>query len=342
MGGTKNRPHPTAKQPTTIQERSTTPSPSITIGPQCPPTVPPTAPPTTVPPSGKGPKNRREGPARGHFTVALLALAGLAVLLVLLTTSSLAWTRNTTVAAACNFDAVDGSLLQLAFCAFASRVFPRHHHDSGGVPKQGPTKSFDDIVRGGAVVFPQVDDAYYSGPALRPEAVRAYHGHFAPIVNQPRKSFDDIVGCSAKAAAQALGKAVLHQLEGDTDPSLRLNAARAYKERLCAFEGGAVDPACVDALERGLFDFVKEHLNFKHAVCTESPNAAYYPFNTEAEWLAAMRMIKRSHSRKETEEILHSLHQMQVESLNRVGCADAQSSAISVDDLHRGLDLVPT
>jgi hypothetical protein len=295
-----------------------------------------------VPPSGKGPKNRREGPARGHFTVALLAVAGLAVLCVLLTTSSLAWTRNTTVAAACNFDAVDGTLLHLAFCAFASIVKPRYHHDSGGVPKQGPTLSFDDIVRGAPVVYPQLDDDQYSGLALRPEAVRAYHGHFAPVVNQPRKSFDDIVGRTAEASARALAKAVLHQLEGDTDPSLRFNAARAYKERLCAFEGGAVDPACVDALERGMFDFVKEHLNFKHAVCTESPNAAFYPFDTEAEWSAAVRMIKRSHSRKETEEILHSLHQVQVESLNRVGCADAQSSAISVDDLHRGLDLVPT
>ena len=279
---------------------------------------------------------------RGRFTVALLALAGLAVLWVLLTTSSLAWTRNTTVAAACKSDAADGTLLQLAFCAFASSVFPRHHPLSGGVPKQGPTKSFDDIVRGGAVVFPQLDDGQYSGPALRPEAVRAYHAHCAPVVNQARKSFDDIVGRTAEASAQALAKAVLHQLEGDTDPSLRFNAARAYKERLCAFEGGAVDPACVDALERGMFNFVKEHLNFKHAVCTESPNAAYYPFDTEAEWSAAMRMIKRSHSRKETEEILHSLHQVQVESLNRVGCADAQSNAISVDDLYRGLDLVPT
>ena len=342
MGGTKNRPHPTAKQPTTIQERSTTPSPSITIGPQCPPTVPPTAPPATVPPSGKGPKKRREGPARGHATVALLALAGLAVLCVLLTTASLAWTRNTTVAAACKSDAVDGTLLQLAFCALASIVSPRFHYDSGGVPKEGPTKSFDDIVRGAPVVYPQLDDDQYSGLALRPEAVCAYHGHFAPVVNQPRKSFDDIVGRTAEASAQALAKAVLHQLEGDTDPSLRFNAARAYKERLCAFEGGAVDPACVDALERGMFDFVKEHLNFKHAVCSESPNAACYPFDTEAEWSAAVRMIKRSHSRKETEEILHSLHQVQVESLNRVGCADAQSSAISVDDLHRGLDLVPT
>ena len=191
-------------------------------------------------------------------------------------------------------------------------------------------------------MFPQLDDGQYSGPALRPEAVRAYHAHCAQVVNQPRKSFDDIVGRTAEASAQALAKAVLHQLEGDTDPSLRFNAARAYKERLCAFEGGAVDPACVDALERGMFNFVKEHLNFKHAVCTESPNAAYYPFDTEAEWSAAMRMIKRSHSRKETEEILHSLHQVQVESLNRVGCADAQSNAISVDDLYRGLDLVPT
>ena len=117
MGGTKNRPCPTAKLPTAIQERG--PPPSDSTSPTAGRTAAsPTAGAGVLPIAKDGPtKPRREGrrarQTRCGTSFALLAvtIAGLAVLALLLSSASVGWARNTNVAAACNADAAEASVL---------------------------------------------------------------------------------------------------------------------------------------------------------------------------------------------------------------------------------------
>ena len=359
MGGTKKRPRPTAKCPTTLQafcmpSRSTSTGFAPNVAPGLAPSIAPSLAPNTDQPT----KSRREvrpvDRLHVHATVGVIALVIIPLVWVLLTSASLAWTRSPSTA--CKLDAADATVLQLAFCAMVTSMFPRHHHHVGGFPKEGPVRSleatvggaraqqlrdFDDVFRPARTQqLRDFDDVFlpHGKSALRPEAILAYRS-----ASQPRNHLQDLLDSgTSKASAKALGESVQQQLEGDEHHSLRLNAARAYKQTLSAFKGGAADLARIDVLQSDLFEFVKEHRNFEHAVCTASSSAAYYPFSTEREWSAAKRMVKRSHSRPETAEMLSALSRAEAESLNRVGRTDALSVPITVDGLHRSLERVPT
>ena len=366
MGGTKNRPCPTAKLPPAIQERRPPPSNSSS------PTASPTAG-AGVPPIAKdGPtKPRREGrpvrQTRSGTSFALLAvtIAGLAVLALLLTSASVGWARNTNVAAACNADAAEASVLQLMFCALAPSFFSRHHFRSGGVPMQGPHSQLPSLSR-----LPSLDEASaerkhrfhalfghgaddasaptlgavfqplhrYDGPVWKPEAWQAYVS--APPSKQAQ--FSAIFGDECAEASPQVLEAWLRQLDSESDPALRLKAAGQYKRTLINFKPTPADRACRDTLQSGLNELVKQHVNFKHAVCADSPTAACYPFKNETEWTAAMNMLQRCHSRSEATENLHALRRSQAEALKQAGCAAHPTPDIRVDDLHKSLKHVPT
>ena len=376
MGGTKNRPCPTAKLPTAIQERG--PPPSDSTSPTAGRTAAsPTAGAGVLPIAKDGPtKPRREGrrarQTRCGTSFALLAvtIAGLAVLALLLSSASVGWARNTNVAAACNADAAEASVLQLMFCALAPSFFSRHHFRSGGVPMQGPhpqlpslsqLPSLDEASaerkhRFHALFGHGADDASaptlgavfqplhrYDGPVWKPEAMQAYLSAPPSASMADKKAqFSAIFGDECAEASPQVLEAWLRQLDSESDPALRLKAAGQYKRTLINFKPTPADRACRDRLQSGLNELVKQHVNFKHAVCAASPTAAYYPFKNETEWTAAMNMLQRCHSRSEATENLHALRRSQAEALKQAGCAAHPTPDIRLDDLHKSLKHVPT
>ena len=151
MGGTKKRPRPTAKCPTTLQafcmpSRSTSTGFAPNVAPGLAPSIAPSLAPNTDQPT----KSRREvrpvDRLHVHATVGVIALVIIPLVWVLLTSASLAWTRSPSTA--CKLDAADATVLQLAFCAMVTSMFPRHHHHVGGFPKEGPVRSLEATVGG--------------------------------------------------------------------------------------------------------------------------------------------------------------------------------------------------